>query len=291
MMGVPRFRAAHPLMQNARMPRPRRGDIGALISAAALVTLVACGDDPSAPSSAAPLSGQLVEPQPSATATATPIDAGAAPDVGVKPPPDKPDPPPPALDVSAIMALLSSCNEVSTGRFKKDSEDSTANVPICGLANAVYWQADMDIDCDGQESAECNKETDPWFQSATSGTDSNGDPLDSATLPFVVIPLKSTRFDYSKHGLKHGSVVMVIYKGKYEFGVFGDLGPSAIIGEASYAMAKKLGINPDPSVGGTSSGVTYIAFTGTTAVASKLEDHDAAVQIGETRARQLLLDN
>ena len=277
-------------MPKTRMSRPRRENFGAAVSAAAIVALVACGDDPSAPSAAKPLAGQLVEPPPPASATAAPLDAAAPPDVATPPGPP-PDGSPPPLDLSAIQALLSSCKEVSTGRYKKDSEDSSSTVPICGLENAVFWQADMDIDCDGKESAECNETTDPWFMNETSGNDSSGNPLDSATLPFVVIPLKSTRFDYSKHGLKHGSVVMVIYKGKYEFGVFGDLGPAAIIGEASYAMAKKLGINPDPSVGGTSSGVTYVAFTGTTAVASKLEDHDEAVQIGNARARQLLLDN
>ncbi len=40
----------------------------------------------------------------------------------------------------------------------------------------------------------------------------------------------------------------------------GDTGPDEIIGEASYATAKALGIDPDPETGGTDSGVTYIVF-------------------------------
>lgn len=196
-----------------------------------------------------------------------------------------------ALDVAAIMARLATCKELTTGKYKTDANSTTATVPICGLKNAVFWQADMDIDCDGKLSAVCNKKTDPSFLNQTSGQDSNGDPLDAATLPFVVVPLKSTRFDYSKHGLAHGSVFMVVYKGKYQFGVFGDLGPAAIIGEASYAMAKLLGIDPDPAIGGTDSGVTYIGFTGPSAVIKKLEDQTETARIGDLRARQLLAEN
>jgi hypothetical protein len=39
---------------------------------------------------------------------------------------------------------------------------------------------------------------------------------------------------------------------------------SAIIGEASYKTAADLGIDPDPSSGGTDSGVTYIFFKNAT---------------------------
>lgn len=91
--------------------------------------------------------------------------------------------------------------------------------------------------------------------------------------------------------MKLGSVIAVIYNGQVEYGVFGDEGPKAIIGEASYAMAQSLGINPDPSVGGVDSGVTYIAFTGAVAVAPKLEDHPATVKLGEQLASTLLTAN
>lgn len=278
-------------MQNAHTSaRAARERLLGISVACVLGALTACGDDP-APAGAATnaFTGEL--PAEETTAPIPPVvvnDAGATSDVGA-PPATKTDPKPPTpIDANAVLAMLANCNEVTTGRYKKDSSDSTGTIPICGLGDAVFWQADMDIDCDGKESTACNKTTDPWFMNETSGVDSKGDPLDSATLPFVVIPLKSSRFDYTQHGLKHGSVVMVIYKGKIEYGVFGDLGPSTIIGEASYAMAQRLGINPDPETGGTGSGVTYIAFGGTTGVVSKMEDHDEAVRIGETRARALL---
>ena len=88
-----------------------------------------------------------------------------------------------------------------------------------------------------------------------------------------------------------GSVAAVIYDGKIEYGIVGDVGPTSIIGEASYAMAKRLGINPDPKVGGISTGVTYIVFTGPSGVVSKKEDHAEAVTKGTARAAQFLAEN
>jgi Fungal chitosanase of glycosyl hydrolase group 75 len=189
-----------------------------------------------------------------------------------------------------LLALTQSCNQVSNGFYAPDSGE-TANIPICGLTGAVYWKADMDIDCDGKMSMQCNINADPDYQDQTSAVDSHGDPLDSANLPFVVVPLASSRFDYKAAGLKLGSVILVIYNGKLNYGVFGDEGPSSIIGEASYAMANSLGIDPDPSTGGVDSGVTYIAFTGAGAIQSPIEDHDGAVTLGQSLARKLIDQN
>jgi hypothetical protein len=190
-----------------------------------------------------------------------------------------------------LLAKLASCNQISNGLYLTDSDSASPTIPICGLQGAVFWQADMDVDCDGKTTTQCNLNTDAAYQNETSATDSNGDPLDAAALPFVVVPLPSSRFDYNAAGLALGSVIAVIYKGKLNYGVFGDEGPSDIIGEASYAMAASLGVDPDPSVGGTDGPVTYIAFTGGTAVASPIESHAAAVAVGVARAKQLLLEN
>lgn len=185
-----------------------------------------------------------------------------------------------------LLGKLATCDKVG-GDYATDS-GGTATVSICGLSGAVFWKADMDVDCDGKMSTQCNLTADPAYQNQTSATDSHGDPLDAATLPFVVVPLPSSRFDYAAAGLALGTVVAVIYNDKVEYGVFGDEGPSSIIGEASYAMASSLGIDPDPSTGGTDSGVAYIAFTGSGAVVPVIEDHDAAVQLGVAKARALL---
>jgi len=146
----------------------------------------------------------------------------------------------------------------------------------------------LDVDCDGKMTAKCNLSTDPDFMNQTAATDSNGDPLDAAALPFVVIPGKSTRFDFRAAGLDMGSVVAVIYNDRVEYGVLGDIGPSAIIGEASYRMAEILGIDPDPSTGGADGGVAYIAFTGAAGMVDMIENHDEANTLGIDRAKTLL---
>ncbi|GAA3354912.1 hypothetical protein GCM10017744_015370 [Streptomyces antimycoticus] len=118
----------------------------------------------------------------------------------------------------------------------------------------------MDIDCDGQVTSRCNEDTDPWFQDDTAFHQSDGEPLIADKLPYVVVPSPSSTWDYTKSGIKGGGVVAVIYNNKVQYAVVGDTGPTNIIGEASYATANALGIDPDPETGGAESGVTYIVF-------------------------------
>jgi hypothetical protein len=193
--------------------------------------------------------------------------------------------PPSAADV---MAKLATCRKISHAPYAKD-QGGTSNINICDLPNAVFFTGDMDIDCDGKPSAVCNRSTDASYQSSTAGVDSHGKPLDAAALPYVVVPGVSSRWSYRASGIKMGSVAAVIYNGKIEYGVVGDVGPVAIVGEASYAMAKRLGINPHPSTGGVASGVTYVIFKG--GGVSKLEDRDGAVRLGVERAQKLIAEN
>jgi hypothetical protein len=206
-----------------------------------------------------------------------------APGMGMADAPSDAAAPPSAAD---LLAKLATCTKVG-GDYATDS-GLAQTIPICGLTSAVFWKADLDVDCDGKMSTQCNSTTDPSWQNQTSATDSHGNPLDAATLPYVVVPLPSTRWDYSAAGLAFGSVIAVIYMDKVEYGVFGDEGPSTIIGEASYAMASSLGIDPNPATGGADSGVAYIAFTGPSAVVPVIEDHAMAVQLGVAKARALL---
>jgi hypothetical protein len=185
-----------------------------------------------------------------------------------------------------LLAKIATCDDVVGGTFATD-EGGTSNISICGLTGAVFWKADLDVDCDGKQSAECNLTADPDYDDETSATDSHSDPLDAAALPYVVIPGKSAKFDYETAGLAMGSVVAVIYDDKVEYGVIGDVGPTSAIGEASYAMAAALGIDPDPSTGGVDSGVAYIAFTGAGSIVDPIEDHDAATQLGIAQASAL----
>lgn len=187
-----------------------------------------------------------------------------------------------------LLAATTGCATVVGGKFATDDDGTAGTINICGAANAVYWTADMDIDCDGKTTAKCNPTADPAYQNQTSATDSHGDPLDAAALPYVVVPSPSARFHFMDAGLDLGSVVAVIYDGQVEYAVIGDTGPTNIIGEASYATASALGIDPDPSTGGTDGPVTYIAFTGAAAHVDPIEDHAAATQVGIAAASKLL---
>jgi len=185
-----------------------------------------------------------------------------------------------------LRALLATCNVVG-GPYAADS-GGTANISICGLTGAVGWIADLDVDCDGTMTTQCNLTTDPAYQNQTAATDSMGNPLDAAALPYVVVPGKSTRWDYRAAGLQMGSVFAVIYGDTVQYGVAGDIGPTSIIGEASYRMAELLTIDPDPSTGGTDEPVVYIGFTGAGAVVDPIEDADRAVSLGLEHARALV---
>jgi len=192
--------------------------------------------------------------------------------------------------VEQLLALTAGCGDQLGGLYATDGGE-TEDIPVCGLVGGVYWVADLDIDCDGIETQVCNAQTDGAYQPQTSGQTSTGEFLVASTLPYVVIPLPSGRFTYADHDIDLGQVVAVIHQGHIEFGVFGDQGPSDIIGEASYRMAQLLGIDPDPSTGGSDGPVTYIAFPGSSGRVTIMEDHDEANTIGTARAQELVDSN
>jgi hypothetical protein len=173
---------------------------------------------------------------------------------------------------SALLAKVKTCTVASHGKYATDDgESSTVN--ICKSGSAFFWKSDMDIDCDGVRTSKCNEDTDPWYQDETSFETSKGRPFQADSTHYFVIPLPSSRFDYTANGIKPGSVAAVIYNNKVVYAVFADEGPNNIIGEASYATAKALGINPDPENGGVDSGVTFIVFPGK--VPSPIESNSA----------------
>jgi Fungal chitosanase of glycosyl hydrolase group 75 len=169
-----------------------------------------------------------------------------------------------------LARVAKGCTKVSKGNYKSDDETS-ANISICKAGSAFVWKADMDIDCDGISTSNCNKSKDPWYQGQTSFQTSKGKSFQADKTHYYVIPLPSSKWSYKSAGIKPGAVAAVIYNNKVVYAVFADEGPSGIIGEASYATAKALGINPDPSNGGVDSGVTYVVFPGQ--VPSPVEDN------------------
>ncbi|WP_433251832.1 CBM35 domain-containing protein [Streptosporangium sp. CA-135522] len=190
-----------------------------------------------------------------------------------------------------LLAKVTSCSQISNGKYKTDSDVSTATVAVCNKTGAVFWKADMDIDCDGVRTTQCNENTDCCFLPDTACHTTADAPLNAAALPYVVVPSASGIWNYTTKGIDCGTVVAVVYNGQVEYAVVGDTGPSGIIGEASYKTAADLGINPDPSNGGTDTGVTYIVFTGSGTKVSAVQDHSQAVTLGRQLAQKFLTAN
>ncbi|GGZ32551.1 hypothetical protein GCM10010387_28260 [Streptomyces inusitatus] len=187
-----------------------------------------------------------------------------------------------------LLDRVKECAQISRGAYHEDA-NAPADVPVCEKKGAVFWKADMDIDCDGQRTERCNATTDPHFLAQTAFRQSDGRPLNAEKLPFVVVPGAGDLWKPSASGIGGGGVVAVIHGGRVRYGVVGDTGPTRIIGEASYAMARSLGVDPDPRTGGVDSGVTYILFKDSRV--DPIEDHGAAVTLGESLARKFLKEN
>jgi hypothetical protein len=193
-----------------------------------------------------------------------------------------------APTAAELLAKVNGCTQISNGLYKTDS-DTGRTIPVCDKTGAVFWKADMDIDCDGQRTAQCNENTDCCFQPDTAFHQSNGQPLIASSLPYVVVPSPSGTWDYRNFQIAGGGVVAVIFNNQVEYAVVGDTGPTDIIGEASYATARDLGINPDPKNGGTDSGVTYIVFKNSRV--NPIESHANAISTGEQLARTFINNN
>jgi Fungal chitosanase of glycosyl hydrolase group 75 len=187
-----------------------------------------------------------------------------------------------APTAAQLLAKTNSCTVASASKYKTDDDVSSSTINICKSGTAYFWKADMDVDCDGVSSSVCNSSTDPWYQPQTSFETSKGKSFTASTTHYYVIPLPSSRFSYSSAGIKPGTVAAVIYNNKIVYAVFADEGPSNIIGEASYATARDLGIDPDPENGGTDSGVTYIVLKGN--VPSPVEDNATITAKGQAAA-------
>ena len=190
-----------------------------------------------------------------------------------------------AVAATDLLARLGECSQVSRGRYRTDA-DRPANVPVCGTRDAVYWKADLDIDCDGRPSAHCNRRTDPLFAATTAFQQSDGRHLKAEKLPYIVVPPPSRIWNHRASGVRGGSVAAVIYRNRVQYAVVGDTGPRDIIGEASYATARGLGIGADPRDGGVASGVTYIVFRDSRM--HRMEDRAATVAAGRRLARKFL---
>jgi hypothetical protein len=208
--------------------------------------------------------------------------------------------------IAQLLALTKNCstaNQIPNSHtYKLDNGMTTSICSLKGgagnIGGAIYFTADMDIDCDGLTTTHCpgtGADMDCCYQSETSfsgpnsASNANGKELASENTPYVVVPQ-----DVTYPGLDQnngGNIVAVIYNNQLEFGVFGDQGPSDIIGEASVRTANGLGIPPSPAQGGVSGGVTYIVFVGTGSQPADMENIPEIQSLGAKLTESLLGNN
>jgi hypothetical protein len=158
-----------------------------------------------------------------------------------------------------VRETLGSCRPVSRGAYATD-EGRRPSVPVCEQGGVVHWTADLDVDCDGLRTRRCNERTDPWFHPETAFRRPDGLPLRADRLPYVVVPRPSEKWDHTASGVGPGDPVVLLHGERMAYAVIGDVGPAGVIGEASYAAAEALGLDPHPVGGGAPSGVTYLVF-------------------------------
>ncbi len=215
--------------------------------------------------------------------------------------------------VAKLLALTANCTAANKipSDTSKFTTDSGKTVHVCALpgatgtadaGGAIFWNADMDIDCDGVTTTNCpgtgaDKDPTYYYQTSFAGPHSvqskDGPALSAEKTPYVVIPEEITNVDQQNGG----NIVAVIYKDQIEFAVFGDQiayqagdgGES--IGEASVRTAKGLGIPASPASGGVGSGVTYIAFTGKGTQPKDMEDVAEIQALGMKLLQSLLQNN
>ena len=192
------------------------------------------------------------------------------------------------VSASQLLAVLKhgALIKETENKFQNDL-DKPLNISMYSLSNATFWPANMDIDCDGRETDVCSKATDPAFQNEVScGVD-----IAANETPYFVIPTGSPA-NSKQRGIEFGQVGAIIYKNQVVYAVFLDeCSVPSLIGEASYATARLLGVNPDPKNGGTDDPVTYLVFTGPAGrIANNKEfgNHLKAIEIGLQRARELI---
>jgi hypothetical protein len=215
--------------------------------------------------------------------------------------------------IAKLLALTKNCTAANAiasdpGDFVLDNGMVTH---VCSLpggpgntGGAVYFTADMDIDCDGLMTTHCpgtGADMDPSWDNATSfagpnsGKNAMGQPaLASENTPYVVIPLEVVYPGLDQNN--GGNIVAVIYNNQIEFAVFGDqigkVGGQSTepIGEASVRTANGLGIPSSPASGGVGGGVTYIAFVGPGSQPADMENIPEVQSLG-ARLTEALLDN
>lgn len=187
-------------------------------------------------------------------------------------------------DAADLLELTSGCEPVEGAQTLKADPEAAPSVKICQLEGAVWWRADLDVDCDGSTADVCLGAE--GYDAGTAAVGPDGESISATEVAYVTVPPPST-FDYEAAGIALGNAVAVLHRDQVVYAPVGNEGDEDLVGEGSYALAEALGVNPDE---GAPKNVTYIVFTGDATV-TPIDSPDAAQEVGEERARDLVRDN
>lgn len=135
------------------------------------------------------------------------------------------------------------------------------------LANAGSPEKWWGIACDPAGVPYVQGPADPapgYYVSTTALFDKKRKPADplryvnSSAVPYIVVPP-----ELRKAGVKLGDLAIVKFNSNVCHALVADVGPRGKAGEGSIALAERLGIKSSPKKGGTSKGVNYTIFMGT----------------------------
>ena len=188
-----------------------------------------------------------------------------------------------------LVALTSTCAQLAgTTKFAKDSGGSKT-VPICQLNGALFWKADLDVDCDGGQGAACK--ADPYYQADTATVDSKGNPLDASSLALRRRPPAEQRLRLQSRGAEARERRRRDLPGKDDVRHPRRSRPDGRHRRGVLCHGAKARHQPQPHFGRRRQGVTYVAFTGATAIVTKKEDMVQASTIGQSRTAAVISSN
>ena len=137
---------------------------------------------------------------------------------------------------AAAAALLGEVPQLlDDPRTKVLTDQFKGKTFLCKLPGGqLFYESKLALDADGSPTFHKQDKT---GQAKTAVLDKDGKSLDADTVNYFVLPGGF----YFRHGIRKGDIGVVIYGDKLAYACFGDVGPSASLGEGSIALHRALG--------------------------------------------------
>jgi WXG100 family type VII secretion target len=162
-----------------------------------------------------------------------------------------------------------------------------------GHVKVLSYKANMAIDSDGDAPASLHLDADHQRGLALGGDHTWVNPVE---IPYIAVPPEFTRAAAGNVNAHEGDLVLVRYGDKSVYAIVADVGPNFKAGEASIRTAQELGIDSDPSHGGTSNShpdVEYIVLPGSGSannIKNIKPDFDQIQELGQKAFEQAKAD-